>query len=179
LLAVVLIAAALVIVPLARKAYREVTLPLKHEDVIRQQAKRFDVDPALLAAIIYAESKFRDQTSNAGARGLMQITPDTARTIEKLSGGNSFVFEDLADPELNIRYGTFYFRYLLNRYGGNELAALAAYNAGPGQADAWGGSGLTVADIALPETRSYVQKVVRKRRDYAKTYRRELGLNRD
>ena len=104
----------------------EVTLPLRHEDIIRQQAERFDIDPALIAAVIDVESGFRDQTSHAGARGLMQITPETADTIETLSGGETFVYEDLADPDLNIRYGTFYLRHLLDRYGDNEAAALAA-----------------------------------------------------
>ena len=79
-------------------AIREVTLPLRHEDIIRQQAERFDLDPALIAAVIYEESRFQDQTSQAGARGLMQITPDTADTIERSSGGETFIYEDLAEP---------------------------------------------------------------------------------
>ena len=119
----------------------EISLPLRHEDIIRQQAEEKDVPADLIAAVIYQESRFVDQTSSAGARGLMQITPDTADTIETLSGGETFVYEDLADPELNIRYGTFYLRHLLDRFEGNEVAALAAYNAGPEQAEAWGGSG--------------------------------------
>ncbi len=167
----------------------ELTLPLRHEDIIRQEsgdddvAKEADVeialpptDPALLAAVIYAESRFHDQTSSAGARGLMQITPDTADTIENLSGGETFVYEDLADPELNIRYGSFYLRYLLERYGGNEAAALAAYNAGQGHADAWGGTDLDAGDIEFPETRDYVDEVLGKRDDYRDKYADELGL---
>jgi soluble lytic murein transglycosylase len=134
------------------------------------------VDPDLVAAVIYAESKFRDQTSTAGARGLMQITPATADTIEKLSGGTTFNFDDLADPELNIRYGTFYLHYLLQRYGGNETAALAAYNAGPGQADAWGGSNLGVEDITISETRHYVTKVLEKKKEYRHKYGKQLGF---
>ena len=102
--------------------------------------------------MIKQESDFRDQTSHAGARGLMQITPDTADTIETLSGGETFVYEDLANPELNIRYGTFYLRHLLDRFGGNEVAALAAYNGGPENAEAWGGGELEFEDIPFPET---------------------------
>jgi soluble lytic murein transglycosylase len=162
--------------PDVEETIREVTLPLRHEDIIRQQARDKDVDASLIAAVIYAESKFRDQTSRAGARGLMQITPDTADTIEKLSGGNTFTYDDLADPDLNIRYGTYYLRYLLNRYDGNEAAALAAYNAGPGKADAWGAGAMGVGDIRIPETREYVQNVLDKKHDYARTYPRELGL---
>lgn len=170
-------------------AIREVTLPLRHDDIIRQEASDDDIatvadqqialpptDPALLAAIIFTESHFNDQTSTAGARGLMQITPDTADTIEKLSGGETFVFEDLADPELNIRYGSYFFRYLLSQYGGNEAAALAAYNAGPGNADAWGGSELNVDDIEFDETRAYVENVLERRDEYRKNYKDELGL---
>ncbi len=121
-------------------ALKELTLPLRHEDVIRQQADEKGVDAALIAAVIYSESKFSDQTSSAGARGLMQITPEAAEFIEKQSGGTTFELSDLSDPELNIRYGTFLLRELLDRYDGDEAAALAAYNAGPGNADEWGGA---------------------------------------
>jgi soluble lytic murein transglycosylase len=154
---------------------QELTLPLRHEDIIRQQSRDKDVDASLIAAVIYAESRFKDQTSHAGARGLMQITPLTAREIEKLSGGTTFRLRDLSDPDLNIRYGTFYLRELLDRYGGNEVAALAAYNAGPSNAEEWGGDALTVEGIQLPETRSYVVEVLDKRRDYRREYARELG----
>ncbi len=156
---------------------KEVTLPLRHDDIVRQQAERHDIDAALIAAIIFEESRFVDQTSGAGARGLMQITPDTAETIESLSGGETFVFEDLANPDLNIRYGTYYFNHLLDRFGGNEVAALAAYNAGPENAEAWGGSALEIDDIAFPETRSYVESVLERREQYRQNYAEELGLD--
>jgi len=157
------------------QALQELTLPLRHEDVIRQQAAEKDVDAALIAAVIYSESKFSDQTSSAGARGLMQITPETAEDVERHSGGTTFELDDLADPEINIRYGTFVLRELLDRYEGDEVAALAAYNAGPGNADKWGGSELTVDEIPFPETRAYVDEVLEKRRAYRNTYARELG----
>ena len=154
----------------------ELTLPLRHEDIIRQQAKEKGVPADLIAAVIYEESKFQDQTSSAGARGLMQITPDTADTIENLSGGETFVYEDLADPDLNIRYGTFYLAYLLDKYDGDVVAALAAYNAGEGNADAWGGAGMAIADIEFPETYDYVKDVIERRDQYRKKYAEELGL---
>lgn len=156
---------------------KEVTLPLRYDDIIRQQAERFDLDAALIAAVIYQESRFLDQTSPAGARGLMQITPDTAETIETLSGGETFVFEDLANPDLNIRYGTFYLDHLLERFAGNEIAALAAYNGGPENAEAWGGADLEISDIAFSETRAYVETVLEKRQQYAENYAGELGLD--
>jgi len=155
---------------------RELTLPLEYENIIRQQAGDKGVEADLIAAVIYSESRFRDQTSDAGARGLMQITPATADTIETLSGGETFEYEDLADPDLNIRYGTFFLRYLLDRYEGNETAALAGYNAGIGNADAWGGAAMEASDIAFEETREYVEQVLDKRNEYADRYKRELGL---
>ena len=157
------------------KAIKELTLPLRHEDVIRQQADEKGVDAALIAAVIYAESKFEDQESSAGARGLMQITPDAADTIARNSEATSFELEDLGDPEINIRYGTFLLQELLDRYEGDEAAALAAYNAGPGNADKWGGADLTVEEIPFPETRAYVEEVLEKRDEYRRKYAKELG----
>jgi peptidoglycan lytic transglycosylase len=167
--------AALVVSGAFDEALQELTLPLRHEDVIRQQAEEKEVDAALIAAVIYSESKFRDQTSSAGARGLMQITPEAAEHIEKQSGGSTFELSDLADPELNIRYGTFLLHELLERYDGDEAAALAAYNAGPGNADEWGGADLSVEDIEFPETRAYVEEVLEKKEEYRREYGAELG----
>jgi soluble lytic murein transglycosylase len=154
---------------------QELTLPLRHDDIIRQQAEEKQVDASLIAAVIYAESRFRDQTSHAGARGLMQITPTTANEIERLSGGTTFRLQDLGDPEINIRYGTFYLRELLRRYDDNEVAALAAYNAGPTAADRWGGASMQTDDIELSETRSYVEEVLQKQQAYRDEYAEELG----
>jgi peptidoglycan lytic transglycosylase len=159
------------------KAIRELTLPLQHDDIIRQQAAEKDLDPAMIAAVIYAESRFQDQESHAGALGLMQITPQTARVIERLSGGTTFVTSDLSDPEINIRYGSYYLRYLLNHYDGNEVAALAAYNAGTGNVDRWGGGDLELTDIGFPETRAYVDQVLDKQQDYRDQYASELGIS--
>jgi soluble lytic murein transglycosylase len=160
-----------------QRTLEEFTLPLRHEDIIRQQAAEKGVPADLIAAVIYSESRFRDQTSHAGARGLMQITPATAKLIEKLSGGSTFKFEDLSNPDINIRYGTFYLRYLIDKFGDNEVAALAAYNAGETNVTAWGGSNLQIDDIPFPETRGYVEDVLDKRDEYARHYRHELGLD--
>jgi soluble lytic murein transglycosylase len=173
--AVGLVAGVLVASGAFDRAIQELTLPLKHEDVIRQQADEKGVDAALIAAVIYSESKFSDATSSAGARGLMQITPAAAEFIEKQSGGTTFNLEDLSNPEINIRYGTFLLKELLDRYNGDEAAALAAYNAGPGNADKWGGSGLNVSDIPFPETRAYVEEVLDKQKAYRQKYATELG----
>jgi len=161
---------------------RELTLPLHHDDIIRQQAHDKNLDPALIAAIIYEESRFRDQTSHAGARGLMQITPKTADAIAKHSGGVRFKQEDLSDPQINISYGAYYLRLLIDHYGGNETLAIAAYNAGIGNVDRWvanagGADNFNTAEhIPFPETRAYVENVLQRREDYRHNYAHDLGL---
>jgi soluble lytic murein transglycosylase len=157
------------------RAIQELTLPLRHEDIIRQQSREKGVDAALIAAVIYSESKFSDTTSSAGARGLMQITPEAANEIERQSGGTTFKLHDLSDPEINIRYGTFLLRELLDRYDGDAVAALAAYNAGPANVDRWGGGDLALVDIPFPETRAYVEEVLDKQQAYRDQYAKELG----
>ena len=171
-----LVAIGFAVRPMVDDAIKEFTLPLRHEDVIRQQARDKNLDPALIAAVIYRESKFRDVTSKAGAKGLMQILPETAHFIARTSGGTEFEQGDLADPQINISYGSWYLRYLLDRYDGNIVAAVAAYNAGHGRVDEWGGKELTVEDIRFPETADYTRDVIDKRGDYAREYRSELGL---
>ena len=163
-------------------AVREITLPLRHDDIIRQQAADKSLDPALIAAVIYEESRFRDQTSHAGARGLMQITPETADFIARRSGGSGFVQEDLATPQINITYGSYFLRYLIDHYDGNETLAIAAYNAGQANVDRWvvlaGGSGTfdSARHIPFPETRAYVSNVQESRADYRDHYADDLGL---
>jgi len=181
---VALVAAAIAasIAPWADDAVQEVTLPLRHDDIIRQQARDKNLDPALIAGVIFTESHFRDQTSHAGAKGLMQIMPATADHIADKSGGTAFEQGDLGTPQVNIAYGSWYLRYLLDRYDDRVMLALAAYNAGEGNVDRWladaqaGGRDLQVSDIPFPETRGYVSKVLRARDDYRRTYPSELGL---
>jgi soluble lytic murein transglycosylase len=174
---------AAVVAPRVDKAVQEVVLPLRHEDIIRQQAADKGLDPALIAGVIYTESRFRDQTSHAGAKGLMQILPSTAHDIARKSGGTAFIEGDLANPQVNISYGSFYLRYLLQRYGGNEVLAIAAYNAGEGRVDKWifdarhqGEAFDRARHIPFPETRHYVQQVLDVRTRYREEYGRELGL---
>ena len=167
-----------VFMPVADRAVKEVTLPLRHDDIIRQQARDKGLDPSLIAAVIYAESHFRDQTSPAGARGLMQITPETADEIARRTGGHRFEQGDLATPQINIAYGSWYLAWLIRHYGGNETLAIAAYNAGTGNVDKWlvDNPGLRRSEIPFPETRAYVAKVLSSRREYRREYARELGL---
>ncbi len=181
--AALLVAIAIVLAwPQFHHAVREITLPLRHEDIIRQQAQQKDLDPALIAAVIYAESHFRDgQTSAAGAQGLMQLTPATARYIAHKSGGTQFVVDDLATPQVNIAYGAYYLRYLLRRYEGKVDFALAAYNAGEGNVDRWIAAAqardraLTIGAIPYGETRAYVKRVLTVRGQYRRSYAEQLG----
>lgn len=157
-------------------ALKELTLPLHHEDIIRQQAHEKGVDAALIAAVIDTESKFAaDVESSAGARGLMQVTPEAAKDIARHSGATTFHTSDLSDPEINIRYGTYLLAERIRAYGGNVVAALASYNAGPGPVEKWGGSDLTVDEIRFPETRAYVEDVLQRQKEYRQKYAKELG----
>jgi soluble lytic murein transglycosylase len=157
-------------------------LPLTDASVIREQAAHKHLDPALIAAVIYAETKFEPRTSAKGALGLMQIEPETAEYIARLSGGYRFTTGDLATPKINVAYGSWYLRYLLNHYEGDEMLAVAAYNGGLANVDGWvakaraEGRRLDVADIPFPETRAYVRRVLRAQREYRSVYARQLGL---
>ena len=175
--------AAALMLPSFHHAVREIALPLRHEDIIRQQARDKGLDPALIAAVIYAESRFRDgQTSAAGAQGLMQLTPATARMIARKSGGVAFTVQDLGTPQVNISYGSWYLRYLMQRYAGNQTFALAAYNGGEGNVDRWIAAAeqrdeaLTIEAIPFSETRTYVRRVQDAQRHYRHSYPRELGI---
>ncbi len=157
-------------------------LPLTNADVIREQAARKRLDPALIAAVIYAESKFSPRPSSAGAEGLMQVLPETAYFIAHLSGGSAFTASDLATPSINVAYGSYYLRYLLDHYNGDEMLAVAAYNGGLANVDRWvararaQGGRLTIAAIPFPETRAYVGRVLSAQQEYREAYPHELGL---
>jgi soluble lytic murein transglycosylase len=172
---------AVLVAPLFQKAIQELTLPLSHEDIIRQQAAEKHLDPALIAAVIYAETKFDPRQSSAGAEGLMQLLPQTAEFLARRSGATTFTTADLATPQVNIAYGSYYLRYLIDHYGGQVLPAIAAYNAGMTNVDRWvaaaraAGGSLGINDIPFPETRAYVQKVLQAQRDYRRTYAKRLG----
>jgi len=172
------VVAAVEIVPLVNRVVREFTYPLRYTAIIRQEARAEHLDPALVAAVIDAETKFDARTSSAGALGLMQILPSTASYLARLSGGTAFKVADLAQPQVNIAYGCYYLRYLLNLYAGNETLALAAYNAGATNVDRWvaedraSGRQLNIASIPFPETRAYVEKV----EAAAIVYRKDYGL---
>ena len=146
--------------------------PLHYQAIVRGHARNYRLDPALLAAVIYQESKFRPHVrSSSGAIGLMQLLPDTAKGIAIHTGGTRFRVSDLDDPEINVRYGAWYLRHLLDKYG-DERTALAAYNAGQENVDTWRREG---KGIAFAETRHYVSRVEHLKTLYRRGYAKELG----
>lgn len=174
--------AVIVGISLTAKVRPEHSLPLSDQGIIRHQAQEKHLDPALIAAVIYAETKFEPRESSAGALGLMQILPSTAEYLAKVSHGTSFTVSDLANPEVNIAYGSYYLRYLLEHYGGSQLSAIAAYNAGITNVDGWtakaraAGRVLRLTDIPFPETRAYVTRVLHAESAYSRFYAKQLGL---
>jgi soluble lytic murein transglycosylase len=162
--------------------YTKTVYPLSYTGAIRAGAARYDLDPALVAAVVYAESKFDEHArSSAGAVGLMQILPETADQIADQSGGVTFTAVDLEDPRINVRYGSYYLRQALDAFDGDVRAAVASYNAGMGVVGKWvrqahaEGHELRLKDIPYPETRAYAQKVLEARRVYREEYGDRLG----
>ena len=151
---------------------------------MRTHAHNYDLDPALLAAVIYSESRFRPHVRSArGAIGLMQLLPSTAEGIATRTGGTKFVPSDLDDPELNVRYGSWYLRHLRQHYAGRPDAmtlALAAYNAGMANVDSWVANTPSDRPLRIPaafaETRAYLDGVEHARSVYKRLYPGELGL---
>jgi soluble lytic murein transglycosylase len=176
LLAVAVVAAGTAVVlgvaPVDRPAcVARLEYPLDYGGIVRTHAARNRLDAALVAAVIYEESRFRPRArSRVGALGLMQIQPATAETIARRTGGVDFRVSDLYDPEVNISYGAWYLRRLIDKYG-NERLALAAYNAGETTVDRWlrEGKGIAAADV-----RGYVDHVEGTKKVYRHAYGSDL-----
>jgi soluble lytic murein transglycosylase len=153
--------------------YARLWYPLRYATIVRVHANENHIDPALLAAVIESESKFNPVArSKAGAVGLMQLTPTTAKGIALYTHGSRFRLSDLTNPDINVRYGAWYLRHLLDRYRDDELLALAAYNAGEDNVDRWQHEHV---GIQFGETRDYVSKVERLKKIYRRAYASELG----
>jgi len=145
--------------------------PLHYEQIVRGHARHYELDPALVAAVIYQESKFKaNARSKSGAIGLMQLLPDTAKGIALHTGGAQFVVADLYNPEINVRYGAWYLHHLMQKYG-DERTALAAYNAGQDNVDRWRRDGV---GIQFSETRAYVKRVEDLKQIYRDAYGAQL-----
>jgi soluble lytic murein transglycosylase len=152
--------------------YARLWYPLRYSTNVRVYASQDHLDAALLAAVIESESKFNPTArSDAGAVGLMQLTPATAKGIAQYTGGSRFRLSDLTNPDINIRYGAWYLGHLMDKYR-NERLALAAYNAGQENVDSWQRAHV---GIQFSETRDYVSKVERLQKIYRKAYASQLG----
>lgn len=155
-----------------KKAY-----PIQYEDIIAQETEKYGIEPALVYAVIRSESSFQpDAESSAGALGLMQLTPETFEWLQsKVHPGEPMEESTLLDPETNIRYGVYLLSILQSRYS-NETVVLCAYNAGIGNTDRWlqnsehSPDGETITDIPYPETRTYVERVLKSKEMYQKLY---------
>jgi peptidoglycan lytic transglycosylase len=152
----------------------EIMFPLIAWTTIKQEAKRYGIDPYMAAGLIRQESVFNPMAiSRVGARGLMQVMPATGQLISRKQGGGSITAADLYNPTINVKLGMNYLAQMLGQFGRIEYAA-AAYNAGPGRAQRWlaerGGLDIEewIETIPFTETRGYVQGVLR----YAANYRR-------
>ena len=162
--------------------YARLWYPLRYQDTIRAEARENGLDPALVAGVIYRESKFSPSSrSRRGAVGLMQVLPATARFIHEQANAPRPMPARLGDPRVNIEYGTWYLRYLLSKYGSEPLA-LAAYNGGETNVISWiarahaRGRKLRLPDdIPFPETRAFVRSVGHARDIYRRAYGSELG----
>ncbi|GAA4712306.1 lytic transglycosylase domain-containing protein [Brevibacillus fulvus] len=151
--------------------------PIKYEQEILTAAKQYQVSPYLILAIIRSESAFDyDRVSKKGAVGLMQVMPDTAQWVIEQANLAKNEQVPLTEPGLNISIGTWYMAFLLERFDGDLVKAVAAYNAGPSNVNAWleksqwDGTIERVQDIPVGETRHYVQRVFYFQDRYQKIY---------
>jgi soluble lytic murein transglycosylase len=155
------------------------TYKIVYKDLIMNYSQLYDLDPFLVAAVIHCESDNRpNAVSRSGAIGLMQIMPDTGKWIAEKLGIKNYTDEKLNEPDINIRLGCWYLRFLYDRYNGNMTNMLAAYNAGHGNADKWlSDEDLTkegqLQDIPFKETKDYVEKVLRAYDKYKTLYSEE------
>ena len=150
--------------------------PIEYEAQIRARAAENELDPALVAAVILAESSYRpDAVSEANAQGLMQLLPDTAEWIAG-KFDESYVEGCLFDPDTNIKYGCWYLGYLIRRFDGYLTCAVAAYHAGQGTVDGWlanpeySEDGETLSQIPSQATETYVKRVLRYYEKYQELY---------
>jgi soluble lytic murein transglycosylase len=153
--------------------FERLRYPLHYSEFVRVHAREHNLDPALMAAVIYQESKFDPKAkSSSGAIGLMQLTPSTAHGIAIRTGGSAFHTSDLYNADINIRYGAWYLHNLFLKYGSERLV-LAAYNAGQGNVDRWRANN---EPIQFAETRAYVTRVEDLKVIYRRSWGKELGL---
>jgi len=152
----------------------DILFPLRHSEIIDKYCTEYDLDRYLVMGVIKAESNYIHDAHSGVARGLMQITDDTAEWIaQRLE--IEFSGDDIENPEINIRMGCYYLDYLIEKYKDVDVA-LAAYNGGMGNVNKWladsrySSDGVTLDDIPFAETAEYVRRVARFREIYERKY---------
>lgn len=148
--------------------------PKNYADYVEKYSNEYDISEELIFAVIKCESGFKPNAkSNKNAVGLMQITEETFNDVKKMLGDDDLSFSvDATDEELNIKYGTYYLRFLNNYFSGDEIAVIAAYNAGLGNVQKWLGEDkkLSRSEIEFAETKAYVKKVLKAKNIYKNVY---------
>lgn len=177
ILLAVLVIVLLVVVLRGKETIEHQSYPLAYEEIVEENAQANNLPTSLIYAVIRTESSFRaDAESHANAKGLMQITPDTFDFIVMKTGLKDFTMDQAFDPEINIYCGSWYLRFLLDRYEQNLPVALAAYNAGMGNVGKWlkdeaySSDGVNLHTIPFPETENYVKKVMDAKQKYEELY---------
>lgn len=159
------------------KQILKIFYPLHYKNIVFTYAQKYNLDPYLIASIIKIESKFdKNATSKRGAKGLMQIMPSTGEWIAKELGEDDFDPVILYQPEVNIKFGSWYLAHLKRFFAGDLTLVIAAYNGGQGnvnkwlELEKWSGKHKDSAQIPFPETRDYVEQVIKTYRRYQKIY---------
>lgn len=177
LMLIVLMVVAIGAIVYNTSAFQRLLYPIEYEEYIWPAAYKYCIDPRLVAAVIYVESKFQPQArSHKEAMGLMQITPETGRWIAWRLGIKEYSDDMLADPETNINFGVWYLNDLKQEFGDDIILMLAAYNAGRGNVARWLDQGLlkqngSVDGIPFAETKAYIMKVIEAYYRYKRLYR--------
>jgi soluble lytic murein transglycosylase len=149
--------------------FADTVYPLEYANFIVKYSKQYSVDPALVAAVIFQESRFNPKSvSGAGAQGLMQFMPGTAATMAKETG--RWPKYDIFDAETSVDFGAAHLRDLLQKYNGSEELALYAYNTGTGSADKYAGSPASIANFG------YVKRIMNYQKIYHEMYATELDI---
>ncbi|MEG1870083.1 MAG: lytic transglycosylase domain-containing protein [Oscillospiraceae bacterium] len=176
-LAFVLICVGFVVLKNTYKSFYLSAYPLEYKQYVKQYSEEYNVDEALIYAVIRSESSFdANAVSEIGARGLMQITDSTFEwAAYRMGSGDTVTYDDMFDPELNIRYGTYILSLLLKEFGSPQTA-LAAYHAGWGSVKGWLNNkeysldGENLDNIPFWDTKTYVPKVMETMEKYKELY---------
>lgn len=163
-----------------RETLRYRQYPLSYKELIVQTAADYSLEAWHVAAVIRCESSFNPEaTSSVGARGLMQIMPETGRWLAgKFDEEDAFEEDWLYQPEISLKYGGWFLSWLMQRYDGDLVLATCAYHAGQGRVDGWlddpaisaDGKTIDVANIPYDSTRTYVQRILTACEQYSALY---------